>query len=115
MTGTFTFASGVQGVGLWCFSGAEKRDQVDIIGSKGSLRFTSFDGSPLRLMTDAGERTVDAPYPETVQQPLIQSVVDELTGHGTCSSTGESALRTAKVVDALLEDYRQKHDIRFLN
>ena len=113
VTGTFTFASGVQGVGLWCFSGAEKRDQVDIIGSKGSLRFTSFDGSPLRLMTDAGERTVDAPYPETVQQPLIQSVVDELTGHGTCSSTGESALRTAKVVDALLESYRQKHGIHF--
>lgn len=113
VTGAFEFASGVQGVGLWCFSGAEEVDRVEIIGSAGSLRFTSFDGSPLHLTTAGGDKTIDAPYPETVQQPLIQNVVDALTGRGRGLSTGESALRTAKVVDALLGDYRARQGITF--
>ena len=113
VTGTFSFESGVHGVGLWCFSAWGKRDEVELIGAEGSLRFASFDGSPLHLVTANGEQTIHAPYPETVQQPLIQTVVDELTGRGECPSTGESALRTARVVDALLEDYRKQHGIRF--
>ena len=113
VAGTFNFASGVHGVGLWCFSAEERVDKVEIIGSKGSLHFSSFDESPLKLVTVDGEQTIDAPYPETVQQPLIQTVVDELTGRGSCPSTGESALRTAKVVDALLESYRKQHGITF--
>ena len=113
VTGSFEFASGVVGVGLWCFSAAEPLDRVEIVGSAGSLVFSSFNGSPLQLVNAAGTRQLDAPYPETVQQPLIQSVVDDLTGRGRCPSTGESALRTARVVDALLEGYRAKLGITF--
>ena len=113
VSGAFEFESGVRGTGLWCFSGTQEVDEVSVIGSEGSLRFASFDGSPLHLATDSGDKVIDAPYPETVQQPLIQEVVDALTGRGACSSTGESALRTAKVVDTLLEDYRKEHNITF--
>jgi len=38
-----------------------------------------------------------------VQQPLIQTIVDELsTGKPSCPSTGESAARTTRVIDSLL-------------
>jgi len=104
----FTFASGVVGTGLWAFDAAQRRDEVEIVGTAGSLRFSSFGEEPLLLRTAGGEERIDAPYPEVVQQPLIQTVVDELTGHGACPSTGESALRTARVVDALLADYRTR-------
>ncbi len=113
VSGTFEFESGARGTGLWCFSGAQEVDEVNLIGAKGSLRFASFDGSPLHLTTSNGEEVIEAPYPETVQQPLIQEVVDALTGQGTCPSTGESALRTAKVVDSLLEEYRKVNNIAF--
>lgn len=113
VTGSFEFASGVLGVGLWCFSAAEALDRVEIVGSAGSLIFSSFDGSPLQLVSAAGTQRIAAPYPETVQQPLIQSVVDELTGRGRCPSTGESAWRTAQVVDTLLEAYRTKLGVTF--
>ena len=113
VSAAFEFESGVQGAGMWCFSGAQEVDSVNLVGSKGSLRFASFDGSPLHLTTEKGEEVLEAPYPETVQQPLIQEVVDALTGQGACSSTGESALRTAKVVDILLEEYRRKGGISF--
>ncbi|PFG39985.1 putative dehydrogenase [Georgenia soli] len=104
----FTFASGVVGTGLWAFDAAHPRDEVEIVGTAGSLIFSSFGEEPLVLRTARGEERIDAPYPEVVQQPLIQLVVDELTGRGTCPSTGESALRTARVVDALLEDHRAR-------
>jgi hypothetical protein len=47
-------------------------------------------------------REISAPYPTTVQLPLIQTVVDALTGRGECPSTGRSALRTARAVDSIL-------------
>ena len=72
----------------------------------GTLRFSTFGEEPLRLNGIHGERLIEAPCPATVQQPLIQTVVDELTGRGVCPSTGESAARTARVVDTLLRDYR---------
>ena len=43
--------------------------------------------------------------PEHVAQPLIQLIVDDLLGRGTCPSTGESARRTSVVMDRVLEDY----------
>jgi hypothetical protein len=86
---------------------------VEIVGSAGSLRFSSFGTEPLVLRTADGERLIEAPYPEVVQQPLIQTVVDQLTGRGTCPSTGESALRTARFVDTVLAVYRAEHTITF--
>ncbi|MCL3861406.1 Gfo/Idh/MocA family protein [Actinotalea sp. K2] len=111
VTATFRHASGVEGVGLWCFDAHEHQDEVEIVGTHGSLRFSSFGQEPLRLSNGDGTREIDAPYPDTVQLPMIQSVVDALTGHGSCLSTGESALRTARVVDTLLAEYRQRSSL----
>ncbi|WP_448073822.1 Gfo/Idh/MocA family protein [Georgenia yuyongxinii] len=113
VSATFIFTSGVQGVGLWSFAAGEQRDEVEIIGSAGSLSFSSFGAEPLVLRTADGERQIDAPYPDVVQQPLIQAVVDELTGRGTSPSTGHSALRTARFVDTVLAGYRAEHGISF--
>lgn len=109
---TFEFASGVRGVGLWSFDSHENRDEVEITGTAGTLAFSSFEQEPLRLRGADGDRLIDAPYPQTVQQPLIQSVVDELTGRGTCPSTGISAARTARVIDTLLREYRAERPVR---
>lgn len=109
VTATFTFDSGVEGVGLWCFDADDHVDEVEVVGDAGTLRFASFDDGPLRLTTSSGTETVDAPYPPTVQQPLIQAVVDELTGAappGTAPSTGATARRTSAVIDEVLARYR---------
>ena len=111
VTATFTFASGVEGVGLWAFDAEDRIDEVELVGTRGSLRFSSFGHEPLRLTTVTGSREIAAPYPETVQLPLVQTVVDALTGHGECPSTGETALRTARVIDTLLADYRDQTNL----
>jgi len=45
-----------------------------------------------------GTKTVEVPHPEHIQQPLIQTIVNELRGVGVCPSTGESGIRTTKVM-----------------
>ncbi|MDT0165697.1 Gfo/Idh/MocA family oxidoreductase [Actinotalea sp. AC32] len=106
VTASLSFESGVHGVGLWSFDAHERLDEVELVGDGGTLRFSSFGEEPLRLTTADGTRHIPAPYPATVQLPLVQTVVDALTGRGECPSTGRSARRTAAVVDALLADHR---------
>lgn len=103
-----SFANDVVGTGTWAYDAHERVDEVVVRGTRGALRFSMFGQEPLVLRTDAGERQIDAPYPDVVQQPLIQTIVDELTGRGTSPSTGRTALRTAAVVDAILAEHRAR-------
>jgi hypothetical protein len=57
------------------------------------------------LTTADGTQEFTIGYPEHIQQPLIQSVVDALNGAGICPSTGESAARTSWVMDQMLAGY----------
>jgi predicted dehydrogenase len=113
VTGVFGFRSGVEGAGVWNYDSFQHKDQIEIIGTAGALRFSCFAEEPLRLLTERGAEQIEAPYPETVQLPLIQTVVNALTGRGTSPSDGHSAMRTARVIDGLLSDYRDSHGIQF--
>jgi predicted dehydrogenase len=113
VSGVFSFRSGVEGVGVWNYDSFQYEDQIEIVGTAGALSFSCFDGEPLRLVTAHGVERIEAPYPETVQLPLIQTVVNALTGHGESPSNGHSAARTARVVDSLLSGYRDSHKISF--
>ena len=89
VTAAFSFRSGVQGVGLWNYDSFRYTDQVEVIGTEGALRFSCFADEPLRLVTARGVEQIEAPYPEIVQLPLIQAVVDALTGGGASPSDGQ--------------------------
>ena len=114
VTASFRFASGVSAVGLWDFDAAERADRIEIIGTDGSLALSSFGQEPLRLTRSGATEEIPAPYPDVVQLPLVHGIVDVLTGRSAAAvSTGESALRTASVIDAVLADYRAEHGISF--
>jgi predicted dehydrogenase len=104
----FEFESGVLGSGLWCFTVAEnaKADRIQIVGSKGSITFSSFDVTAVILETDAGIEEFEIPRPQYVQQPLLQTVVDDLLGRGKCPSTGVSGARTSRVMDEIVSNLR---------
>lgn len=108
VTGNFEFASGVHGVGIWCFSAYHSFDRTEIIGDKGKLVFSSFGTEPVALVNQAGQTLFDLPTPLHVQQPLIQSIVDELNGMGHCPSTGITAARTNWVMEELISEYYQR-------
>ena len=111
VTAVFEFESGVLGAGVWCSTSYKPFDQTDLIGTKGKISFSSFDDSPVVLDTNAGETSFSIKFPAHVQQPLIQSVVNELNGlTGSCPSTGESAARTTRIIDQILEAYYTERD-----
>jgi predicted dehydrogenase len=113
VTGVFSFRCGVEGVGIWNYDSFHHTDQVEIIGTAGALRFSCFGEEPLQLLTGRGVEQINASYPEIVQLPLIQTVVNALTGHGESPSNGHSAARTARVIDSLLSDFRDSHGINY--
>jgi predicted dehydrogenase len=113
VTATFGFGSGVEGVGYWNFDSFRYADDVEIVGTVGSVAFSCFADEPVRLVTARGAEETPAPNPQVVQLPLIQAVVDALTGRGQAPSDGHSAVRTARVIDTLLSQYRQTHGITY--
>lgn len=102
---TFRTAAGVVGTASWNFASLAKDDTLEFLGTKGRLAFTFFSGDPIRLETARGVELFDIPNPPHVAQPLIQLVVDELLGRGTCPSMGGSARRTQRVMDRVLSAY----------
>ncbi|WP_347548861.1 Gfo/Idh/MocA family oxidoreductase [Pseudalkalibacillus hwajinpoensis] len=107
VSGSYVFESGVHGTGQWCFNSYKNEDLNEIVGDKGSLLFSTLQERPMILKNVEGEQDISMTYPEHVQQPLIQSIVNELNGAGESPSTGESALRTSRVMDMLVASYYQ--------
>lgn len=108
VTATWRHASGVQGYGSWCYVCGHGEDFVEIVGSKGRITFEFFSDGPLTLINEAGTQAADIPNPPHVQQPFIQSIVDDLNGVAPCPGDVESAVRSTWVADEVLKDYRNQ-------
>ncbi|HEY0714651.1 MAG TPA: Gfo/Idh/MocA family oxidoreductase [Polyangia bacterium] len=101
------FASGVPGVGLWCFVAGTRIDRTEIHGERGTIRFATFDEGPVELCGGTAEaQRWEIPHPPHIQQPLIELVVAALRTGGASPSTGETAARTNAVMDDLLATHR---------
>lgn len=102
--GTFHFENGVVGQGTWCFttSKVSDREVTTIVGSKGQISFPFFGDHTVTVQTEGNlPEVMKFDMPENIQQPLIQTIVDELMGNGQCPSTGISGARTNKVMEIL--------------
>jgi 1,5-anhydro-D-fructose reductase (1,5-anhydro-D-mannitol-forming) len=109
----FRTARGVPGAAAWNFAAADKEDMLEFIGSEGRISLSVFGAEPVRLQNSGGIELFDLPHPPHVAQPLIQTIVDELLGRGSCPSTGESARRTSAVMDRVLAGYYGGRDDAF--
>ncbi len=110
VSATLTFPDAVLGAGIWCFTAYDgcSTDMNEIVGSRGKLRFSTFGAEPIEVHTGDGVTSHQTDTPAHVQQPLIQTVVNALNGVAPCPSTGETALRTTEVMDAILHDWRAR-------
>jgi predicted dehydrogenase len=105
VTASFAFESGVLGSGTWSFAASDRRDQIEVIGDKGRIAFSTFAFTPVELTTEAGTQDFAFDPPQHVQYPLVQTVVDALLGRGECPSTGESAARTSRIMDQIVGNF----------
>lgn len=105
VSGIWRFANGALGTGVWSFSSYVKQDENRIVGTKGEIRFSTFDDKPITFINQSDEQVFNIAHPKHIQQDHIQSAVNELRGQGTCPSTGKTAIRTNKVMEELVKDY----------
>jgi len=104
--GTFNFDGGIVGQGTWCFTTSKVSDKevTTIVGSNGQISFPFFSDHSVTLEVEGKEKEVmKFDIPVNIQQPLIQTIVDELRGNGKCPSTGVSGARTNRVMEILSE------------
>ena len=101
-SGAYLFESGVQGTCIWNFSSYNHIDRTEIIGTKGRIAFSTFGEEAIGLENSGGRREFSIANPMHIQQPLIQTIVDELTGRGRCFSTGQTGAPTNWVMDRIL-------------
>jgi len=108
VTATWRHASGVQGCGTWCYVCGQGEDAIEIVGSSGTISFEFFSDKALKLVNAQGEQFIEIVNPAHVQQPFIQSMVDDLNGGAPCPGSVESAVRSSWVADQVLQGYRQQ-------
>ncbi|MDP6502075.1 MAG: Gfo/Idh/MocA family oxidoreductase, partial [Planctomycetota bacterium] len=111
VTGTFQFEDGTHGTGAWSFVTDDNRDIIEIIGSEGRIVFSTFGLEPIRFSNQDGEEEFATEQPEHAHQPLVESIVSELTdGLQKCPSTGVTGARTNWVMDEMLKSYRESKE-----
>ncbi|WP_342433711.1 Gfo/Idh/MocA family oxidoreductase [Neobacillus sp. FSL H8-0543] len=105
VTGTYLFESGVHGVGSWCFTAFEDVDVNEIVGSNGKITFSTFGNEPIVLTTASGREQWSFEAPLHVHQPLIETIVADLTKDSSqCPSIGVTGARTNWVMDEIAEN-----------
>ena len=106
VSAAYRFDSGVLGSGTWCFAADFDEEFNEIVGASGRIRFSTFTPAPIVVTRGITVEAMPIGDPPHVHQPMIQSIVDELNGQGRASSTGETAVRTAWVMDQILAEFR---------
>lgn len=101
VTASFRFANGVLGTGMWCFDVDEDLDQVEITGNQGKVVFNVY-GNALTIVRNGEVEEREYSNPDFIQEGLIHNVIGALRGEVEARSTGDTALRTVKVMDKIL-------------
>lgn len=108
---SFVFENGIVGSGTWCFTVDEvsQKDELIFFGSQGEIRISFFGEPKIYLNKSVSPtETFDFELPYHIQQPLIQTVVDDILGNGLAPSTGNSAIRTNWVMEQMTKNYYSK-------
>jgi predicted dehydrogenase len=112
VTAEFVFSENIVGIGTWCFSVSKEsnRDFIEITGTDGFIRFSTFNFEPIVLVNESGRQEFINERPEHVQYYLIEKIVQALEGKGTSPSTGITGARTSWVMDEIVAEYYKKKE-----
>ncbi len=111
VSAAFVFENTAIGAGEWCFT-VDKNAEEDIMelkGSKGKITFSCFEHANVYLKAPGRNESFHFEKPLHSQYNLIQTVVNDLTGKGTCPSDGESGARTNRIMDLILKNFRNRY------
>lgn len=97
-----TDGSCASGSGFWNFAAESKRDQVEIIGSLGSIVFSVFDEQPVQLITREQNISLNIAHPPHIQKYHVENIAKHLAGEAKHPSTGDTAQRATAIMAQIL-------------
>jgi predicted dehydrogenase len=103
VSGTLIFDKGIVMNGLWSFTvpETESLDSCEIIGSKGSLKFSIFKMHDLTISLEGRIEEVHFDVPVHVQLPMIEKVVEYFREQGPNPCSAEDGIEVMEMMDAL--------------
>ncbi|MFM6925839.1 MAG: Gfo/Idh/MocA family protein [Ferruginibacter sp.] len=104
VAGSILFENGIVFNGSWCFNAHEQSDRCEIIGSKGSISFSFFDGGGIELLADNNTTVYNFNTLQHVQQPMIERTVQYFSGNATNPCTGEEGAEIMRWIEAFVSD-----------
>lgn len=99
VSGLFITEKDIHVSSIWSFNAYENLDETVIVGDTGKIAFSTFADNPIILENKYGKQEFFIENPQHIQQPLIQTIVDELHGIGQCPSKGDTAARTNWIME----------------
>lgn len=105
----FRFKSGVIASGQWCFVVPENNveDRFEIVGTKGSLSFSTFTMTPICLKINGLEEFFSISKPEIVEKEMISHVSDQILQGETDQQALFDAVEVTRITDQILQNYRE--------
>lgn len=102
VTGNIQFENGVLFNGVWCFTVPKesRKDEVEIIGSKGSISFSVFGTDFYVLKKDGHTSTIKCYIPPHIQQPMIEWVVAYFTNKRDNPCSADVGIEVMQILDA---------------
>jgi predicted dehydrogenase len=103
VTGNIQFENGVLFNGIWCFTVPQevRKDEVEIIGSKGRIRFSVFGTNFYQLEKDGQTDTITCYVPPHIQQPMIEWVVEYFSNKRTNPCSAEVGIAVMQILETL--------------
>jgi 1,5-anhydro-D-fructose reductase (1,5-anhydro-D-mannitol-forming) len=102
---SWRFASGVTGSGFWNFGSRTSMDHVTLLGEKGRIEFSVFGNVPLKLVSAAGDETLEVAHPVNIQHAHIENIRRHLAGEAPFPALGREAAKVSAVMDKILGSY----------
>eukprot|EP00928_Gymnodinium_smaydae_P058252 TRINITY_DN41464_c0_g1_i1.p1 TRINITY_DN41464_c0_g1~~TRINITY_DN41464_c0_g1_i1.p1 ORF type:complete len:372 (+),score=39.28 TRINITY_DN41464_c0_g1_i1:29-1117(+) len=111
VTASFLAGEAILGSASWNYRASNNLELMEVVGSRGQAKLPEpMNGAEVMIEyndgTPAEHWQIEPPSP-SVQEPLIQTVVDAIRSNdvNACPSTAESALRTGNYMDLILEGF----------
>ncbi|MDR0427561.1 MAG: Gfo/Idh/MocA family oxidoreductase [Dysgonamonadaceae bacterium] len=106
VSASFLFQSGVLASGIWAYSSPvqQEKDEIIIIGEKGTISFSTFSLNDIELEIDGKVISYAFPKPKHIQMNMIQNIINELNGIGKSPSTGETASETNRIMNEIFKN-----------
>lgn len=102
VSASWKFSSGALGSGSWNFCAARRQDEMQIIGSNGSISFSVFDEESINLHVDGDKRSMFIDNPANVQLNHVENIIRHLRDGIAHPSLGLEAAKTNLVLSKIL-------------